>query len=167
VTIFSVAVVQTIALLIRLFAIWLLVFDADIVIQGLTRMTRVQDSYFGFVALSIFIFSFLIYMYRFPVSIAQLLLRNISEPNSPGPGVTSSEEWFRVGQCLLGLWFIGSSFPQLIATLLLRGNYQASEANALWYLLSAGITSLLGAMLLAGWPKARLLVSISRRDAPR
>jgi len=139
------------AVLVRLFAIWLLVRCIDAFVNGVRLLSEGQsDSFISFGLLTVLAFFFLFQIYSSPLSVARLLVRNIGQIDNPTVH-TSPEEWFKVGKCLLGLWFLGTALPDIGATIMpwVSG---AKDPSLLEHLISPGLTSFIGVILLAGWP---------------
>src|ERR1700693_5373232 len=112
---------QAIALLVRLFAIAMLVHLMDVFVHQVSSLSGNDGISVGWVLLTMFVFYAAFNMYNSPLWVARLLLRNLDiGKTNHQPAVP--QEWFPVGRCLLGLWFLGSKLPELVATVMLALN---------------------------------------------
>ena len=146
---------QFLAVLVRIFALWGLIMMLDALARRLEVQISLQDLDFFSISniwLTAVVFFIAYNAYRFPLRIARVLLRD-------GEAIKSSQEpmnplvFFPVGRCLVGLWFLNNNLSLIFSSYtLLHGN---QSANAMTSLVGASVTSICGAVLVAGWPRAR------------
>ncbi len=143
------------AVLTRLSAIWGLIMMIDALARRLEVQISLQDP--SFFSISEIWFTALVFFiaynaYRFPLRIARTLLRD-------GDAIPSAQEpmnplvFFPVGRCLVGLWFLINNLPLVFSNYtLVHGPH---GADAMTSMVGAAVTSFCGAVLVAGWPRAR------------
>ena len=144
---------QAIALLVRLFAIWMLIHLMDAFVRQVTALSGNDGFSIGYVLVTVFVFFFTFNLYRSPLWVARLLLRDL-DIGKIDPQPMSPQGWFPVGRCLLGLWFVGNGLPEVVSTLLLMLNV-SKDTNGIPHLLGAIFTCVCGGILLMGWPKMK------------
>jgi hypothetical protein len=116
---------QTIAVAVRLFAIWLvLYFTRDIFAFYFDRGSH---DHAGALVLALAVFLVVgaacLALWFFPLSVARKILTSSStEPASPAP----PETWLTVGCALLGLWVLSSAVPLLVRDSLIQYIYRTS-----------------------------------------
>ena len=104
---------QTIAVLVRLFAIWLAIYFARMLPAFYHQMVLTLDSNAAIIAVAVaaFITAAILFLWFFPRTIAGSLL------GSPGPiaaDPVSPDTWFAVGCALIGLWLLVPALAGLL-----------------------------------------------------
>jgi len=158
---------QTIAVVVRLFAVWLAVYVARTAPFYFREAARSDDPYAGavIVAIALVITLFLLFLWFFPRTVARGLLESESAvPAEPA----AVDTWFAVGCALIGLWLIVPAVTSLLYNFFVvymaqRSNeydtgmlqfgwvyYAIQLALGLWLLLGAK-----GARTLFWWARSR------------
>ena len=104
---------QTIAVAIRLFAVWLAIYAGRTAPSFYRELVRMNDSAGSaiVIGISLLIVIFILYLWFFPKTVARGLL----DSNSAAPvEAASPDTWFAVGCALLGLWLIVPALANLI-----------------------------------------------------
>jgi hypothetical protein len=104
---------QTIAVVVRLFAIWLAIYFARMLPAFYSQMALLEDTNATVIAVAItaLITAFILLIWFFPHTIARALL------GSSAPMATESaspDTWFAVGCALIGLWLIMPALSSLL-----------------------------------------------------
>ena len=151
---------QIIAVAIRLFAIWLVIYLAQTAPSFFRETIRVDDPAVSvaIVVISILAVLLVLFLWFFPLTVARRLLdaRNLApaEPASP-------DTWFSVGCALIGIWLIIPALASLtynLSVLYMAQRNAALETTGLhfgWIYYSVEIV--FGAWLLLGARGARKL----------
>ena len=107
---------QTIAVLVRLFAIWLAIYFARLLPSFHREMVETDDpnAMLAAVVIAVLVVLVVLFLWFFPRTIAWTLLDSKSlapaEPSSP-------DTWLAVGCALIGLWLIIPALARLIYNL--------------------------------------------------
>ncbi len=119
---------QTVALALRLFAIWLAIYVAREMLAFYVAGNRQGDEYSPLIVavISVLAIIFLLVLWFFPRTIAQGLLPSSSDAPPPP---ASPETWFTVGCGLLGLWVMASAVPHLLRNLIVLYLYRSYEMD--------------------------------------
>jgi hypothetical protein len=112
---------QTIAVAVRLFAIWLLVCFVTKLIAFASQFSW-QDSprkHVAIVLISAVIAVAVLALWFFPYTIARRLLRTSGTDPTASVASTPPDTWLAMGCALLGLWVLTASLPALIRDLVI------------------------------------------------
>src|ERR1700728_825743 len=98
---------ETIAVAVRLFAIWLLIWLIPSVLGFYAQFLKHDDPSKLLIAVVVTIVAagLLLVLWFFPQTIARGLLRTSISESTPG---TSADMWLAMGCALIGLWVLGS-----------------------------------------------------------
>jgi hypothetical protein len=104
---------QTVAVAVRLFAIWFLIWLIPSVLGFYAQFLKHDDPSKLLIAVVVTIVAagLLLALWFFPQTIARGLLRTTSSESTPG---MSADTWLAVGCALIGLWVLASGLPGLI-----------------------------------------------------
>lgn len=119
---------QTIALAVRLFAIWFAIHVTRGMLEFYVAGNRNGDPNALPIALTISLLAvlFILFLWFFPLLIARGLLPSAAaEPAPPA----SPDVWFAVGCGLIGLWVLAWAVPALTRNLLVLYLVQSSEVD--------------------------------------
>lgn len=107
---------QTIAVVVRLFAIWLAVYAARMIPAFYRELGGTEDATARLVAIvvAILIALGILFLWMFPRSIARVLLD--SSPLTPTEPV-SADTWLAIGCALLGVWLIVPALASIVYNL--------------------------------------------------
>jgi hypothetical protein len=163
---------QTIAVVVRLFAIWLTIYVARAAPPFYREVVRLEDSAAAGVTIGIAILLvlFILFLWFFPRTVARVLLdERVLAPAE----VSSPDTWFAVGCALLGLWLIIPSLGSLIwhasVVYLARRESSLDISNLRYEWIYYGVTFIFGVWLLLGARGVRKLFWWARargRDGP-
>ena len=122
---------QTLAVAVRLFALWLLLYVLPDTYNALLAFDSnspdiVTLAVVGFVPLVIAVL-----LWFFPLTIARKLLSNPTE--TPGPTL-SPEAWLPVGCALIGVWLLALAIPHLVrsAIMMSPGQPGVDSIDGFW-----------------------------------
>ena len=103
---------QTLAVAVRLFAIWLAIYFARMAPAFYRETLRVEDSAgsVGAALISILVVALVLFLWFFPRTVAKGLLDVKSVPAEPA----SPDTWFAVGCALIGIWLIVPALASVI-----------------------------------------------------
>ena len=124
---------QTLAVVVRLFAIWLAVYVARSAPFYFREAARSDDAYAGavIVAIAIVMAAFLLFLWFFPRTVARGLLAS----ESAGPAAPATvDTWFAVGCALIGLWLIVPAATSLLYKFFVAYMAQRSNDYDAWML---------------------------------
>jgi hypothetical protein len=109
---------QTIAVAVRLFAIWLVIYLIPGVVGFYTQFAKHGDptKLLTAVVVTIVAGGLVLVLWCFPHTIARRLLTTASAA-SPSP--ISADTWLAMGCALIGIWVLASGLPALIRDLLI------------------------------------------------
>ncbi|SRR5579871_512085 len=114
---------QTVAVAVRMFAIWLLFhFGRDVFSIYYASPDVIGRANALTLALVAFLITCLVsaFLWAFPLTVARKLLPPVASEPSPR---ASAETWLNVGCALIGLWVISSAAPLLFRDLLMQHFY--------------------------------------------
>jgi hypothetical protein len=159
---------QTLAVVVRLFAIWLAIYIARAAPAFYREAARYRDTpgTVGAVLIAIAALALVIFLWFFPRTVALKLLdeRNLAPTQSASP-----DTWFAVGCGLLGLWLIVPALANLTWTLsvvyLAQRDPAVDTSNLRIDSISYVIDIALGIWLLLGARGARKLFWWARQRA--
>src|SRR4051812_19232530 len=108
---------QTLAVAVRLFAIWLALYVARDLIGFYVYGQQKGDTAVGSVAFTLEILTIVVVvlLWFFPRTIARRLLSSTGDTETEH---AAPHTWFGVGAALIGLWLIASALPGLLYNLL-------------------------------------------------
>jgi hypothetical protein len=139
---------QAIAVAVRLFAVWLLIYLIPGVVGFYVQYEKHDDPYKLAIAVAVTVVAAVIVLalWLFPQTIARRLLT----PSSTVSGAPASPDmWLAMGCALIGLWMFASSLPALISNALIlhfaQDAYQDTSQIKHTLLYDFGRT------LIAGW----------------
>ena len=104
---------QTLTVAVRLFAIWLGLYAARVLLSMYLTGRERADEYMGLIATGVSILTIIIVigLWFFPRTIARKLLPSPSDtPNQ----AAAPHTWFAVGASLIGLWLVATALPGLL-----------------------------------------------------
>jgi hypothetical protein len=104
---------QTIAVAVRLFAVWLVIYVARDMLALYLEGNKQHDPHSFWIAtfVSVLGAAFCLILWLFPRSVARTLLSNNSRDT---PSTSSPDLWLGMGCALIGLWLLTSAVPALI-----------------------------------------------------
>ena len=151
---------QAVALMVRLFAIWLAIFIARSAPSFVREASRTNDSMvtaaiFGTTILAVLV---IIVLWFFPKTIARGLLDSTA---SSTPTPSTPDTWFAVGCALIGLWLFAPALASLIYNLwgmfIAQRDGAADTSELKAYMLYYVVEIALGIWLILGAKGARRL----------
>lgn len=119
---------QTLALGVRLFAIWFALVVLREGVASITTWRSMDDSHALAIAIGIFLVTsvILLILWFFPKSIARGLLPHSKEESTPA---LSYQMWLTLGTALIGLWFVASSIAPILRNLSAMYLFQSELLN--------------------------------------
>lgn len=159
---------QTLAVAVRLFALWLALVAARELIGGYIVGRERDDAYVLPIVAIIAIVTvvFVVILWFFPRTIARGLLPSVTDtPAKP----STPEVWFAVGSSLIGLWLLASAVPGVLRNLSVMYLFRSESVDTsglisgLVYLL---VQFIVGAALIAGANGIRKIVWWARHAGP-
>ena len=163
---------QTLAVVVRLFAIWLAIFvvRAGPSFYRDTALLRDSAASAAAIAIAAVLILFVLFLWFFPRTVARALLNEHNVTPSAEPA--SPDTWFAVGCALLGLWLMVPSLGSLIwriSVIYLAQRDPSLDTTSLHYdWIYYGANFVLGFWLLLGARGARKLFwwARARSDGP-
>lgn len=159
---------QTLAVAVRLFAVWLAVIAVRELVGGYIAGRERNDAYLLPIVAAVAVVAavFVVVLWFFPRTIARGLL----PPGPDAPAKPSAPEvWFAVGCSLLGLWLAASAIPGVLRNLGIMYLYKSESidpsglVSGLIYLFAQiGV----GVLLIVGANGIRRLVWWARHAGP-
>lgn len=119
---------QVIAVAVRLFAVWLVIYVVRELPVFYAEGSRQEDPYVLTVTIATALLtglSFLV-LWFFPRTIAQGLLRTT---NTEPVTAASQDQWLAMGCGLIGLWMLSSALPGLLRDLLIEYLLRSTETG--------------------------------------
>ena len=139
---------QIVAVMARLFAIWIVIHLPGQAYEILFPSTRDADQSTRLFALGGFALEILasLALWFFPLTIARKLLRSSSDERPPP---SSSDLWLGMGCALIGLWLLATSLPALVINIFILGSALTASGdlssslrqNLLYYLAEVAIAA--------------------------
>jgi hypothetical protein len=120
---------QTLAVAVRLFAIWLAIYAARELLGFYIGGRERDDRYAVAIIATVTVVSvvFVVLLWFFPRTVARGLLPLSSDtPVKPSP----PEMWIAVGSSLIGLWLVASAVPALLRNSLVMYLFRSESVDA-------------------------------------
>ena len=158
---------QTLAVAVRLFAVWLALVVIREVLSSYTFARQGQDSLLPIITVvGVIAVVAVLILWFFPRSIAQGLLPSRSDaPAQP----SAPETWFGIGVSLIGLWLAASAIPGLLrnsAVLFLYASDSIDKSGLISGFIFLFAQVAVGALLIFGANGIKRLVRWARHAGP-
>ena len=154
---------QTLAVVIRLIAVWLMIFSVSTVLSLIVKsknnlLQLTSGPLITIIIITAILLSICLILWHLSNKISGFILHDIQNtPFTP----SSPDSWFAVGCSLLGIWFIGNIIPPLLANVYIAMSIDHGFSDILTkaHMLSETLKLSLGLLLIVGWNRIRRLIN--------